>query len=45
LDVAPLSAKAEGIVPFSTPIFSSLKLLTVSLWLSSCSSTGQVGGV
>jgi hypothetical protein len=31
-------------VPFSTPIFSLLKLLTVSLWSSSCSSTGQVGG-
>ena len=44
LDVAPLSAMAEGMVPSRTPCFNSLMLLTCSTWSSSCSSTWQVGG-
>jgi hypothetical protein len=46
LDVAPVSAMADGIVPSQIPAFIrvSLILLTVSSWSSSCSSTWQVGG-
>ncbi len=44
LEVAPLSAMAEGMEPSRTPCFNSLMLLTCSTWSSSCSSTWQVGG-
>jgi hypothetical protein len=43
LDVAPLSATAEGIDPSRTPFLISLMLLTCSSWSSSCSSTWQGG--
>jgi hypothetical protein len=44
LDVAPLSAMAEGMVPSRTACSNSLMLLTCSTWSSSCLSTWQVGG-
>jgi hypothetical protein len=44
LDLASLSAAAEGIDPSRTPCFNLLMLLTASLQSLSCSSTWQVGG-
>jgi hypothetical protein len=43
-DVAALSAKADGMEPFSTPSFNLLILFTMLMWSLSCTSTWQVGG-
>ena len=44
LNVAPLSAMAEGIDSSSTLCFNLLILLTYSTWSLSCLVTWQVGG-